>query len=146
MNLKGTYTPYFSLSTNICWRSAHSTFKMIGDSCWACLELISVLSVTSDDIIQVDELSAIGIYLHVVLKLCLCGTQFGHTLFSGKSHTMLALCCDFKAADYTKNHAGIILASLPLSLYSLLRGQTRWGKHTWYSWPCRSPVNRGTLY
>ena len=39
---------------------------------------------------------------HVVLKLCSCGMQFDHTLFSGKSHNMLALCNDLKAANYAQ--------------------------------------------
>jgi len=72
-----------------------------------------VLSGPSDDIIQVDELDAIGI--HVVLELCSCDMQLDHTNFLGKSHIMLALCHDLKAADYAQNYAGIIFASLIIS-------------------------------
>jgi len=69
-----------------------------------------VLSGPSNDVIQVDELDAIGIH---ILELCSLDTQLGLTLFSGKSHFMLALCHDLKAADYVQNYAGIIFASLP---------------------------------
>ena len=58
-----------------------STFKMLADSCWACSNLISVLSGPSDDVIQVNELNAIGTYVYMVLKLCSHGTQLHHTLF-----------------------------------------------------------------
>jgi len=71
-------------------------------------------------------------YTYMWYSSCACVVHNLTTpFFSGKSHIMLALCCDLKAADYAKNYAGIILASLPLSQYSLLRGQTWWGKHTW---------------
>ena len=73
---------------------------------------MSVLSGPSDNIIQVDELDAIGI--HVVIKLCSRDTQLGHTNFSGKSHIILALCHAFEAADYAQNYAGIIFSSLLL--------------------------------
>jgi len=46
-------------------------FKMLADFCWACSELISVLLGPSDDVIQVDELDAIGIYIHFFfMKIC----------------------------------------------------------------------------
>ena len=59
-----------------------------------------MLSGPSDDIIQVDELDAIGI--HVVFEPCSCDTQFDHTNFSGKFHIMLVLCHVLKAADYAQ--------------------------------------------
>jgi len=69
-----------------------------------------VLSGPSDDIIQDDELDAIG--KHMVLELCSRDMQLDRTYFSGKSHTMLALCHDLKAADYAQNYVGIIFSSL----------------------------------
>ena len=69
-----------------------------------------MLSGPSDDVIQVDELDAIG--KHVVLELCSRDTQLDHTLFFGKSRLMLALCHDLKAADYAQKYAGIIFTSL----------------------------------
>jgi len=95
---------------------ALSIFKMLANSCWACSDLISVLSGPSDDVIQVVELNAIGMNIHVVLKLWSRGMQLDHTLFFQKSCFMLALCHDLKAADYAQNYAqnyaGRVLASL----------------------------------
>ena len=61
---------------------ALSTLKMLADSSWACSKSIPVLSGPSDDIIQIDELDAIGI--HVGLELCSRDTQLDHTIFGGK--------------------------------------------------------------
>ena len=97
--------------------STLSTFKMLADSCWACSNSMSVLSGPSDNIIQVDELDAIGI--HVVIKLCSRDTQLDHTNFSGKSHIILALCHAFEAADYAQNYAGIIFSSLLLIINAI---------------------------
>ena len=62
-----------------------SIFKVLAEflqtQCWACSQLISVLSGPSDDIIQVDELDANCI--HMVLELCLRDMQIHHTLFLG---------------------------------------------------------------
>ena len=69
--------------------------------------LISVLSGPSDDVIQVDELSAIGI-----LELCSHDMQLDHTFFGENPIFMLAICHDLKAADYAQNYAGIIFSSL----------------------------------
>ena len=69
-----------------------------------------MLSGPSDDIIQVDELDVNG--KHVVLELCSRDLQLDHTIFLGKSHIMLALCHNLKAADYAQNYAGIIFSSL----------------------------------
>ena len=85
---------------------------MLADSCSAS---ISVFSGPSDDVIQVDELYAIGIYIHVVLELWLHDIQLDHTFHWGKSCIMLALCDELKAANYAQNYAGIIFASLPLT-------------------------------
>jgi len=54
-----------TLHTNICI-GALSTFKMLAGSRWTCSESISVLSGPSGDVIQVDELNAIGINVVVL--------------------------------------------------------------------------------
>ena len=69
-----------------------------------------MLSGPSDDIIQVDELNVNG--KHVALELCSRDVQLDHTIFLGKSHIMLALCHNLKAADYAQNYAGIIFPSI----------------------------------
>ena len=74
---------------------------------------MSVLSGPSDDIIQIDELDAIGI--NVVLYLSCASSrdmQLDHTIFKGKSHIMLAFCHNLIGADYAQNYAGIIFSSL----------------------------------
>jgi len=64
-----------------------------------------VLSGPLDD---VDELDAIGIYIHVIAM------QLDHTLFLC---TRLALCCDLKAAGYAQNYADIVFTSLVCNPY-----------------------------
>jgi len=76
-----------------------------------------MLSGPSDDVIQVDEPDAICI--HMVLKLRSCDMQLEHTLFSRKSHIMLALCHNLKAADYAQNYTDIIFSSLRCRVYRL---------------------------
>ena len=73
-----------------------------------------------DDVIQVDELDAIGI--HMVLELCSCDTQLGHTpfFFFGKIPYYSSIMPQFKAADYAQYYAGIIFSSLT-SEYSATR-------------------------
>ena len=95
----------------LCWRRCP---QYIQDASWFLLSLLQIkISAFRTDVIQVDELEAIGMYIHMVLELCSRDTQFDHTHFSGKSCLMLALCCDIKAADYAQNYAGIVFTSLP---------------------------------
>jgi len=48
--------------------------------------------------------------------------QLDHTLFLGKSRTMLALCHDLKAGDYAQNYAGIIFSSLLCQSRAAMKG------------------------
>ena len=99
----------------LCW---HRCPQYIQDASWFLLRLLQIkISAFRTDVIQVDELEAIGIYIHMVLEPCSCDTQLDHTR---KSCIMLALCCDLKAADYAQNYADVIFTSVP---YNLLRFQ-----------------------
>ena len=99
---------------------------------------MSVPSGPSDDIIQVDELNAIGI--HEVLELCSCDMQLEH------SHIVLALCHDLKVVDYAQNYAGIIFSGRLLIVVRLHYLHQNSGMETIHTgvasvnhatWPCR---------
>jgi len=68
--------------------------QYIQDASWFLPSLLQIdISAFRANVIQVDELEAIGIYIHWYSS-CACVTQLDHTPFSGKSRIMLALYCN----------------------------------------------------
>ena len=77
--------------------------------CFPYLLQINISASRPSDVIQVDELDAIGVYIHVVLS---CARVICNLTIPFWGNIMLALCHDLKGANYVHNYAGIIFASL----------------------------------